>query len=76
MTGAGKGPFGLPLIVVDQDPEWVAELTPFAQAMEAACREAGYPNATAHVAGSGVFVSGDVPPDVVEKAWEVCRGIA
>lgn len=61
--------------IVREEPCWGEEMEPFRRAMEAACREAGYPNATASLLGTGVFVSGDVPAAVVEKAWEVCRGI-
>lgn len=65
---------GPPRFVVSDDT-WDEEMEPFRAAMEAACREAGYPNARAELAGSGVFVTGGVPSEVVSKAWEVCRGI-
>jgi len=70
MTERAKARF-----VVREEPCWGDEMEPFRRAMEAACREAGYPQATATLLGTGVFVSGDVPPEVVEKAWQVCRSI-
>jgi hypothetical protein len=58
-----------------EQTSWREEMEPFRRAMEAACREAGYPNAIARTFCSGVFVSDDVPEHVVDKAYEVCRGI-
>lgn len=57
------------------DAEWEAEMTPFANAIRAALAEGGYPDAEVTIGWSGVFVEG-APQAVINKAAEVCRGIA
>lgn len=56
------------------DAEWVASLTPFRDALEAALAEAGYPDVSVVIEWSGVVVDG-APQHIIDKAVAVCCGI-
>lgn len=52
------------------DPEWEAEMRPYAERIHMCLAEAGYPHAEVEIGPSGIFAAG-APWDVIQRAYEV-----
>lgn len=52
------------------DPEWEAEMGPYAERIHMCLAEAGYPNAEVEIGPTGIFATG-APQAVIERAYEV-----